>query len=66
VHGLPEIAAYFIGAIAGGILSMAVVKQDFSKQRLKDVLHDFITLVFIAIVFLFFAGILEVFLTSRF
>jgi uncharacterized membrane protein SpoIIM required for sporulation len=66
VHGLPEIAAYFIGAIAGGILSMAVVKQDFSKQRLKDILHDFITLVFIAIVFLFFAGILEVLLTNRF
>lgn len=66
VHGLPEIAAYFVAAVAGGILSMAIVKQDFSKDRIKDVLHDFITLVFIAIVLLFLAGVLEVVLAGRF
>jgi len=60
IHGLPEIAAYFIGAIAGGIVSMAVVRQDFDKEKIKEIFGDFINLVLLAIFLLFLAAIVEV------
>jgi uncharacterized membrane protein SpoIIM required for sporulation len=66
IHGLPEIAAYFIGAVAGGIVSMAVIKQDFSKARFKEIVQDFINLIILAIVLLFFAGLVEVIMISFF
>jgi len=33
IHGIPEIGAYFIGALAGGIISVAVIRNDFGKER---------------------------------
>ena len=33
VHGVPEIIAYFIGGLAGGIRSIAIIKKDFSNFR---------------------------------
>lgn len=60
IHGIPEIASYFIGAIAGGIVSMAVVKQDFNKDKIKDVVRDFLNLVMLAIAVLFIAAVIEV------
>lgn len=66
IHGIPEIAAYFVGALAGGIISMAVIKQDLSGERLKEIFRDFLILVFISIALLFFAAILEIFLAGVF
>jgi len=66
IHGMPEIAAYFIGAIAGGMLSMAIVRQEFTKERTKAIFHDFITLVLLAIIFLLIAGFVEVYIFSLF
>jgi len=66
IHGIPEIAAYFIGAIAGGMLSMAIVRQEFTKDRMKAIFHDFISLVLIAIIFLLIAGFIEVYIFSLF
>lgn len=62
IHGLPEIGAYFIGAVAGGIVSIAVVKQDFDKEKIKEIFKDFLNLVLIAIGLLFFAALIEVLL----
>jgi len=28
IHGIPEIVAYFIGALAGGIISVAIIRKD--------------------------------------
>jgi uncharacterized membrane protein SpoIIM required for sporulation len=39
-HGLPEIFAYFIAAIAGGIISAAVSKNRFKPHEIKNVLID--------------------------
>lgn len=63
IHGLPEIAAYFIAALAGGIISIAVIKKDVKSEKFWSILQDSLNLVIIAVVILFLAALMEVFLT---
>ena len=65
VHGIPEITAYFVAGLAGGIISVAVIRHDFGTQDFKKILMDSIDLVVIAILMLVFAAIVEVFVTPR-
>ena len=62
-HGTFEIAAYFIGGLAGGIISVAVINHDFRSIRFRNVLFDAISLILIAIGILFLAALVEVFVT---
>lgn len=66
VHGLPEIASYFIAALAGGIVSIAVIKRDIGSDKFWEILQDSLNLVILAVVVLFVAAIMEVFLTPLF
>ena len=66
LHGIPEIAAYFIVAIAGGIVSFAVIKHEMGTPKFWEVLHDSINLIILAVVVLFVAALMEVFLTPMF
>ena len=63
VHGIPEIAAYFYGGLAGGILSVALIRKHFKTEKFSAVLLDFSELVMIAIGFLVAAAFLEVYVT---
>lgn len=63
IHGIPEIGAYFIGALAGGMISMAVIKKDFKSNKFLVVLQDALNLVIVAVVVLFVAALIEVFIT---
>ena len=63
VHGIPEIASYFIVALAGGIISVAVIKHEIGTDKFWDILQDSLNLIIIAIIILFIAALLEVFLT---
>ena len=63
IHGIPEIAAYFVAALAGGIISVAMIKHGFGKKRFWKVMRDSLDLIIIAIIILILAAILEVFLT---
>ena len=63
IHGLPEIAAYFIGALAGGIISVAIIKHDVRNEKFWSVLQDSLNLVILAIIVLFIAALIEVFIT---
>lgn len=63
IHGIPEIAAYFVGAIAGGIISAAIIKHDIHSDKFWTVLQDSLNLIIIAVVILFFASLIEVFIT---
>ncbi|MBD3318590.1 hypothetical protein GF342_01640 [Candidatus Woesearchaeota archaeon] len=65
LHGIPEILAYFVGGIAGGILSVAIINKDVLK-RTDRILTDFSDLLLIALLFLLVAGLLEVFVTPLF
>lgn len=63
VHGIPEIAAYFYGGLAGGILSVALIRKHFMTQKFHVIIKDFSELVLIAIGFLIAAAFLEVYVT---
>lgn len=63
IHGMPEIAAYFIAALAGGIVSTAVIRHRFGSEGFWDILQDSLDLIILAVVVLFLAGLVEVFVT---
>ena len=63
IHGMPEIAAYFVGALAGGIVSIAIIKHDLKTEKFWSILQDSLNLIIIAIVILFVAALIEVFIT---
>lgn len=63
IHGMPEIASYFIVALAGGMISVAVIKHETGTEKFWDVLQDSLNLIIIAIIVLFLAALLEVFVT---
>lgn len=63
IHGIPEILAYFIAALAGGIISIAVINHEFTSRKFEHILLDSADLLMLAIGILFFAALVEVFVT---
>ncbi len=66
LHGLPEIAAYFIVALAGGLISVAVIKHEIGTEKFWEVLQDSLNLIICAVAVLFVAALMEVYLTPLF
>lgn len=66
LHGLPEIASYFVMALAGGLISAAVIKHEFGTEKFWEVLKDSGSLMVLALVVLFMAALIEVFITPMF
>lgn len=66
IHGIPEISAYFIGALAGGILSAAIIKKHYKKRGMKTILRDSVDLIAISVVVLLISAVIEVFVTPIF
>lgn len=63
IHGVPEILAYFYGGLAGGIISVAIIKKHYKDEKFSHVLFDISELLIISIGFLLIAAFLEVFVT---
>jgi uncharacterized membrane protein SpoIIM required for sporulation len=63
IHGIPEIFAYFIGGLAGGIIGIAVIRHDFGTTKFEHILLDSADLLLLSLGVLFIAAILEVFVT---
>lgn len=63
IHGIPEIGAYFIGALAGGIISVAIIKHEMKSEKFWKILQDSLNLIIIAVVVLFLSALVEVFIT---
>jgi uncharacterized membrane protein SpoIIM required for sporulation len=63
IHGIPEIAAYFVGALAGGIVSVAVIRKDLRGEGTWKILQDSLLMVIIAIIILIVAALMEVYIT---
>lgn len=63
IHGIPEIAAYFIVALAGGMVSIAVIRHETGTEKFWEVLQDSLNLVILAVIVLFLAALIEVFVT---
>ena len=60
IHGVPEIIAYFVGALAGAMLSIAIVKHEIGSVHFKKTIFDVGGLVLIAMGLLLIAGAVEV------
>lgn len=63
IHGIPEIASYFIVALAGGMISIAVIKHETGTEKFWDILQDSLNLIILAVIVLFLAALVEVFVT---
>lgn len=63
LHGFPEILAYFVGGLAGGIISVAVIKHDFGTKTFEKILLDSSDLIIISLAMLLLAALIEVFVT---
>ncbi|MAG07421.1 hypothetical protein CMI46_01235 [Candidatus Pacearchaeota archaeon] len=63
IHGFPEIAAYFVGTLAGGIIGLSIVKKEFKSEKFWNILHDSLLLIISGIVILLIAALMEVYIT---
>jgi uncharacterized membrane protein SpoIIM required for sporulation len=66
LHGIPEILAYFIAALAGGIISIAAIRHDFGTKKYVNIIMDSSVLLLLSIVVLIIAAVLEVYVTPVF
>lgn len=65
IHGLPEIAAYFVGTLAGGIIGISIVRKEFRTEKFWNIIHDSLLLIISAIVILLIGALIEVFITPK-
>lgn len=63
IHGIPEISAYFIAGLAGGIFSVAIIQRNFGAKNIERVILDCAVLMLVAFAVVFVAGIIEVYVT---
>jgi uncharacterized membrane protein SpoIIM required for sporulation len=66
IHGVPEIAAYFTTALAGGILGIGILRHGVKDPRFLRVIENVVILLFISLALLVVAGLMEVYLTPLF
>jgi len=59
-HGLLEMAAYFVAGLAGGIISIALIKHNLKEDK---VLVDALDLILLSLAILVVAGLVEVYIT---
>jgi len=63
IHGFFEILGFFVGSLAGGIISVAVIRHDLGSAKFEHIILDAADLLLIAVALIFFAAILEVWIT---
>ncbi|MBN1544182.1 stage II sporulation protein M [Candidatus Woesearchaeota archaeon] len=65
IHLIPEISGFLIAAIAGGVVSKAVLYEKKGSARFKNVFKDATILMLIAMCLVLLSSLLEVFVTAR-
>jgi uncharacterized membrane protein SpoIIM required for sporulation len=63
VHGVPEVLAYFVAGLAGGIISEAIVNHDINTKNFEKIVLDTADLILIAIGLLVLAGLAEIWIS---
>mgnify|MGYP006292538337 CR=1 FL=1 len=63
IHGVPEILAYFTAGLAGGIISIAVIRHDFGTKKFEHIILDSADLFLASLGLLVVAAVLEVWVT---
>lgn len=62
-HGIFEILAYFIGGLAGGLISVAIIRHKMGEKMFNKVMLDALDLILLAVLCTLFAGVVEVYVT---
>ncbi len=62
-HGIFEIGSYFMIALAGGMVSVAVIRHETGTEKFWEVLQDSLNLIILSVIVLFIAALIEVFVT---
>ena len=60
IHGVPEIIGYFVGGLAGGIISVAIVQKSWNSRKFNTTMHNVLGLIALAIGLLVISAIIEV------
>ena len=60
LHGIPEIGAYFVAGLAGGLISIGTIKYQMNDQNFSKLMKDVLFLIFVAILLIVFSAIIEV------
>ncbi len=63
IHGFPEIGAYFITALAGGIFGVGVLRNGIKGPTFLRVVENVVVLLFMSIIILIAAAVIEVYFT---
>jgi len=63
IHGFPEIAAYFVTALAGGVFGVGVIRNGIRGPKFLRIVENVVILLFISILILIVAGVIEVYFT---
>lgn len=66
IHGLPEVTGYLVAGLAGGIISVAVIRHDYMNAKFENILFDASELISLAIVILIIAAYIETYITPVF
>jgi len=66
IHGIPEIMAYFVAGLAGGIISIAAIRHDFGTKNYEKIIMDSSILLLLSLFLIISAAILEVWVTPLF
>lgn len=66
IHGVPELFAYVIGGVIGGMLSVAYVKGELQTKYRGRIFADEFVLLLMAVSVLIVAGLLEVYVSPNF
>ncbi|MFC1754561.1 stage II sporulation protein M [Thermoproteota archaeon] len=65
IHLIPEVAGFLLAAIAGGVVSKAVVSEKKGTKEFKNVIKDATLMLLIAFAFIVVGAILEVYVTTN-
>ncbi|MFC1685658.1 stage II sporulation protein M [Nanoarchaeota archaeon] len=65
IHGLPEIGSYFVAALAGGIIGVALIRHEVNSKKFWDTMRDSFNLILIAIGLLIIGVLIEAFVTPK-
>ena len=65
LHVIPEAGAFMVAAIAGGILSKAVIAEKWGTANFKKVVKDAGKLLAFACILIILAGFIEVYITTN-
>nr|QBM01230.1 hypothetical protein [uncultured archaeon] len=63
IHGFPEIAAYFITALAGGIFGVGILRNGLGNKKFIRTIENVVILLLTAIAILIIAALIEVYFT---